>query len=212
MWRTEDGEAIHSVWDADDSCLSIWALAYATGVLSFPPQAQVLEIGCAEADWMTPMLSLRPDLQLTGIDWRGGLTRPGQLIQGDVLTVDWPQETFDAIVGISSIEHVGLGHYSDDPLDVDGDRHCLERATGWLKPGGWIYLDVPYDPSGFRVCGTACRIYDDRAIATRLLVPGLTLRHAWYGELSTRQLVSKPGAESGLKAIVALHATKGEPC
>ena len=53
-----------------DLCLTIWADAYASGGFDFPSNARVLEIGCAEADWMTPMLALRPDLQITGIDWR----------------------------------------------------------------------------------------------------------------------------------------------
>ena len=68
----------------NDSCLSIWADCYESGLISFPPNARVLEIGCAEADWMTPMLALRPDLDIVGIDWRG-CKRPGQVIKGDVL-------------------------------------------------------------------------------------------------------------------------------
>lgn len=160
-----------------DGCLEIWARCYATGTFDFPLGARVLEIGCAEADWMTPMLALRPDLQITGIDWRA-CRRPGTVIQGDVLTQDWPAASFDAVVGVSSIEHLGLGHYEGDPLDVDGDRHGMERVAQWLTPGGWVYLDVPY-ASSYRVDGTACRLYDDAALATRLIVPGLTERQRW---------------------------------
>lgn len=154
-----------------DECLSMFADVWATGRLHFPPSARVLEIGCAEADWMTLMLAQRPDLSITGIDWRA-CERPGTVIQGDVLTHDFPDESFDVVVGVSSVEHIGLGHYEADPLDVDGDRHCMERVARWLKPGGWVYLDVPFTKSGFKVVGTSYRAYDDATAVERLL-PGL---------------------------------------
>lgn len=152
--------------------------------------ARVLEIGCAESDWMTPMLSLRPDLQITGIDWRD-CERPGALVRGDVLTHEWPNWAFDAAVGISSIEHIGLGHYDHDPLDVNGDRHCMERVAQWLTPGGVFYADVPYGRK-YEVVGTGHRIYDDAALASRLLVSGLREVQRWYGSDYTRDLRYEP--------------------
>jgi hypothetical protein len=59
-----------------DLCLSFWSQAMDSGWIYFPQHARVLEIGCAEADWQTPMLALRPDLQITGVDWRA-VARPG---------------------------------------------------------------------------------------------------------------------------------------
>ena len=162
-----------------DACVAIFGTLYRMGRLSLPHGAQVLEVGCAEDDFLTPMLKERPDLQLTGIDWRP-CDRPGTVIRGDVLTHDFPEASFDAVVGVSSIEHIGLGHYSQDPLDVDGDRHCLERVVKWLKPGGWVYADVPYDPAGYFVHGTAYRVYDEAALASRIVVPGLVERQRWY--------------------------------
>lgn len=191
-----------------DGCLSIFRDVWATGALVFPSGARVLEIGCAEADWMTPMLAERPDLNLTGIDWRR-CPRPGTVIHGDVLTQTFPAASFDAVVGISSIEHIGLGHYSDDPLDPEGDRHCLEKVVSWLTPGGWVYADVPYDPTGFRVHGTEYRTYDDAAIADRLIVPGLRQVGAWYvtGTEPTKLLTSPPPPYRGM-TYVAILATK----
>ena len=163
---------------------------YEMGRLHLPHGAHVLEVGCAEDDWMTPMLAARPDLQLTGIDWRG-CDRPGTLIRGDVLVHDFPEASFDAVVGISSIEHIGLGHYNQDPLDDDGDRHCMERIVRWLKPGGWVYADVPYDPDRYEVHGTAYRTYDDRALADRLLVPGLVERQRWFCSLHAPRTITR---------------------
>lgn len=162
-----------------DTCLSIWADAYDSGDLIFPAGASVLEIGCAEADWQTPMLALRPDLRITGIDWRG-CKRPGTTIKGDVLTFDFPTGSFDAIVGISSVEHIGLGHYEQDPLASDGDVMAMQRVARWLKPGGWVYLDVPYNADGYMVLNTEARIYDDAALRARLIPPGLQRVRSWY--------------------------------
>lgn len=123
------------------------------------------------------MLELRPDLHLTGIDWRG-TTGAGTVIKGDVLTHDFPDEAFDVIVGVSSIEHIGLGHYEHDPLDVDGDIHCMARAARWLKPGGWIYADVPYGTT-YQVFSSSHRQYDDAALQTRL-AQDLRIEHRWF--------------------------------
>ena len=156
----------------------MFGAVYDTGVLVFPPAARVLEIGCAEGDWQTPMLAARPDLQITGIDWLA-CERPGTVLRGNVLTMDFPDESFDAVVGVSSIEHIGLGHYESDPIDPDGDTHCMERVVRWLKPGGLVYADVPYGPT-YHVEGTSHRVYDDAAVLTRLLVPGLRGQWKWY--------------------------------
>lgn len=160
----------------NDTCLSFWALAWEKGWTPFPPNATVLEIGCAEADWQTPMLALRPDLKITGIDWRP-CVRPGETICGDVLRHDFPENSFDAIVSISAIEHVGLSAYDGDPFDRYGDTHTMQRAYSWLKPGGWMYLDVPYRPDGM-VITSNYRGYDDAELAGRIVGPFTVLHSA----------------------------------
>ena len=42
----------------------------------------------------------------------------------------------------------------------------------WLKPGGWVYCDVPSGET-YQVCGTSHRQYDAHALQTRLVRPGL---------------------------------------
>ena len=191
---------------AHDECLSIFSDVYDTGALVFPPNARVLEIGCAEADWMGPVLDARPDLTIVGIDWRA-CERRGEVIRGDVLTYDFPRRSFDVVVGISSIEHIGLGHYEGDPLDPDGDRHCMERVVRWLKPGGWVYADVPYGPE-YRVEGTSHRVYDDAALASRLLVPGLVPTGSWWSQPRGGMSSVKRMGEGGEMVYVAVVAMK----
>jgi len=68
---------------------------------------------------------------------------------------------------LSAIEHIGLGHYKADPKHPYGDVVTIARVRDWLKPGGWCYFDVPYDPRGYRVSTTEYRAYDDAAIVDR---------------------------------------------
>jgi len=121
------------------------------------------EIGCSDTNWIERVRVLQPSWFVHGIDWR---RQPGRNVDcGDVLTSPLPKVS--AFVGLSSIEHVGLGHYDGDPKDSDGDARTIERLREHLIPGGFIYFDVPYSPEGYRVYGTKCRIYDDRALLER---------------------------------------------
>lgn len=161
----------------EDLCLSFWAVAWSKGWIHFPPNARVLEIGCAEADWQTPMLALRPDLRITGVDWRD-CERPGKTVRGNVMDATlFPLASFDAIVSISAIEHIGLGAYDGDPAHVDGDKHAMFNAWQWLKPGGWMYLDVPFRDDHYAEYGSF-RAYNFAAIDQRLVAQGF-LRKCW---------------------------------
>lgn len=153
-----------------DVCLNIFASCWPR-LFDFPQGAHVLEVGCAEANWIDPMKAARPDLHITGIDVRTcQREKADALIVGDVLTHDFPPSRFDAVVFISSLEHIGLGAYGD-PLDEDGDTKAIQRAWTWLKPGGLLYADVPY--GRFEVKKGKWRVYDQRAVERRL-VPDAT--------------------------------------
>lgn len=156
-------------YDGKDECFQFFTLALKAVRPPIAPQGALLEIGCAEANWLALAQQAWPGFALTGIDWRA-VNRPGTTIQGDVLTHEFPAESFDLIASISAIEHIGLGHYSQDPKDADGDSKAIARAYRWLKPGGWLFFDVPWNTGkdAYRVCGSSHRIYDDATHRSRL--------------------------------------------
>jgi len=176
-----------------DPGLRVWTSALKAWQLVWPLHAVVLEIGCQDTDWLTLAHMYDPTITPAGLDWRPPRKGPGKRIQGDVLTVDFPPASVDVIVMLSTLEHIGLGHYYHDPLAEDGDTRTLQRCREWLKPMGWVYADVPYNPNGYHVHGTKHRIYDDAAIETRLQVPGLHGGPRMYANLAGDQ-IAKPVA------------------
>ena len=198
--------SVSSFQHSGDVCLTLFATMYPQ-YLDFPPQARVLEVGCAEADWLTPMKRLRPDLHLTGIDWRR-CERPGAdtVIEGNVLAVDFTPQSFDAVVYVSSLEHIGLGHYDHDPLDDDGDIKAMKRTWDWLTPNGQVYFDVPWNPDpGYQVCGTECRVYDDAALVERFSSRRWWKEHArcWASMKDAQELIPRPTTKNGRFALCA---------
>lgn len=135
-----------------DLCLGffqeIWDACHLSDRL--PLQAHVLEIGCAEADWLGQMRQARPDLHLTGIDTRETDPRPAAdlYILGDVLQQTFEPASFNAIVAVSVIEWIGLGFYQGNPTREGADVEMLRRCRDWIRPGGWLYLDTPYNERG----------------------------------------------------------------
>jgi cyclopropane fatty-acyl-phospholipid synthase-like methyltransferase len=132
-----------------DLCLGFFQAFWDEGLLpELPKGARVLEIGCAEADWLASMREARPDLYLVGIDQRstGDRKAADEVILADVLTYEFPEASFDAVIAVSMIEWAGCGHYGD-PKDEEGDWKTLMLARHWVKPDGWLYFDVPYSAS-----------------------------------------------------------------
>jgi SAM-dependent methyltransferase len=155
-----------------DMCLGFFQTYWEQGLLpEIPQHGRVLEIGCAEADWLTPMKAARPDLTLVGIDQREPGNRPGadQIVVADVMTFQgFEPASFDAIIAVSMVEWAGTGKYNS-PVDARGDYKTLAQARTWLKPTGWLYFDVPYTNAEFPVeqrrHNPEMRIYSDASFA-----------------------------------------------
>lgn len=97
----------------------------------------VLELGCGYGLPVTQRLLSYPHFSVVGNDLSSAqlaLARknlPSEkltLAEGDMLALDFPPATFDAVVGMYSIIH----------LPREEQVLMLKKIVLWLKPGGWM--------------------------------------------------------------------------
>jgi SAM-dependent methyltransferase len=104
---------------------------------ALPHGARVLDLGCGAGVPATRILAER--FRLVGVDIspvqieRARLLVPNAgFIVADMTAVDFPPESFDAVVSLYAVIHVPLPE--QQPL--------LARVHRWLRPGGYFLLTV----------------------------------------------------------------------
>jgi hypothetical protein len=60
-------------------------------------------------------------------------------------------------------------------VDEDGDTKTMANVARWLKPGGWVYADVPCNPTYRVMENRHFRVYNEMAIVDRLLLGTMLL-------------------------------------
>ncbi len=168
-----------------DPAMMLWTAALARWGMQLPVDAAVLELGCAETDFLERLQAQNPQYRLTGVDCYPQ-PRP-HVVAGDACDPTlFASAAFDAVILLGALEHFGLGFYGD-PIhentlgDCVGDTQAMVNVARWLKPGGWLYFDVPCNPTGCIQENRHFRQYAPREVATRLLGPsGLRERARGY--------------------------------
>ncbi len=196
------------MWESKtiDACLRVFLDAANAWGLEIPAGGRVLEVGCAEADWMTIASAHQPNAEIIGVDVRAA-ERPGTVIRGDIFEQSF--RDLDAVVFVSALEHIGLGHYGD-PEMPDGDRVLLARCREWLKPGGWIYADVPWTADAAWTNKTEYRVYASDSL--RAAFRGFDERGwRWYTKQATvlNEAQATPRAHERQWVYLATWWTKG---
>jgi SAM-dependent methyltransferase len=107
----------------------------------------------------------------------------------DACSLPYSDGAFSIVTAVSAIEHI----------DGTGDTQAVCEMARVLRPGGWLYITVPYDPRGGKDCfrnrtvygreyaGKPLfwkRNYDDEMLGSRILEPakrsGLDLQQTVY--------------------------------
>ncbi|RDW56854.1 hypothetical protein BP5796_12921 [Coleophoma crateriformis] len=133
----------YNEWTVPHSTTRLHYLEQLLGRLPSTP-VSVLELGCGQGVPVTQKLLSHPNFSVTANDLSGGqlaLARasllpdpPGPahgrltLLEGDMLALDFPPATFDAVVGMYSIIHLPRAEQVE----------MLRKIVAWLKPGGWL--------------------------------------------------------------------------
>jgi len=132
------------------------------------------------------------------------------LAQGDFLKWDFGRAVFNAVILLSTIEHVGFGHYGD-PVVEDGDRVAMRKVRQLLKPRGQVILTTPFTGQT-RVIEGFERWYDmsrlvDLLGGFRLLVSEFWVPKFWF--LGRCVKWARAGAEeaANTEALYHYHAT-----
>jgi 2-polyprenyl-3-methyl-5-hydroxy-6-metoxy-1,4-benzoquinol methylase len=131
---------------------------------TFPPGTRVLDLGCAESILSIELAS--SGFRVTGVDARPyPLKHPNFVfVQGDICHYQLEHERFQAIVALSTIEHIGLGFYGD-PRNNSTDQLAMDEIYRLLKPDGRLLMTVPY---GQHAVTPQHRIYDADSLRTLL--------------------------------------------
>ncbi len=179
-------------------------------VAGLPPGSRILDFGAVESTTALSLASLGH--QVTAID-----LRPYPLAHPNLTSVaepieDWegPAEPFDAVLCISTLEHVGLGAYGEDAAGDGGenlDREILERIGGWLAPEGFLVFTAPY---GTWEVTEGQRVYDDEHLDA--LFDGWQVSDRRVCVQTARDRWEPRGAgaavEAGARAVVLLRASR----
>lgn len=112
----------------------------------------VLDVG--GCDSLLPLTYAKRGYSVTVFDFRMYPEQHPNLmtIQGDFLVNKLPDNTFDYVVMLSTIEHIGFGSY-DAPVCEDGDFRAMAEAKRVLKPSGKIILTFPFASREHHVAG-----------------------------------------------------------
>jgi len=120
--------------------------------LSYGPGARVLDVGHANsmACHRDMIRSLPAPREITGIDMAEPVFEVSELyarsVRGDICATEFPDDAFDLVWCISSLEHIGMdnsGYGEPDSGGATAER-ALAEMLRITRPGGSVLVTVPY--------------------------------------------------------------------
>jgi 2-polyprenyl-3-methyl-5-hydroxy-6-metoxy-1,4-benzoquinol methylase len=166
LWFNSPLSVVHEAGDVTLGNVNerIVEIPYAFRALSaIVPGSKILDVGASESMVSLSLASL--GYAVTAIDPRPyPLEHPHlRVVAGEVEQWD-ADETFAAVLCISTLEHIGVGAYGQTE-EADADRAALARMFDLTDPGGILVLTVPV---GQAAVNDLERTYDEKRL-TELL-------------------------------------------
>ncbi|MFN6479208.1 MAG: DUF268 domain-containing protein [Nostoc sp. DedQUE07] len=120
----------------------------------------VLDVGAAESLLSYELASF--NYSVTAIDIRPiALFHPNlKFVKTDICNPVLPSASFDCVVALSTLEHIGLGWYGDKK-EENYDLKAVQQISLLLKPEGSFILTVPY---GKKALTPVHRIYNQESL------------------------------------------------
>lgn len=109
-----------------------------------PVGSRVLDFGSSESTLALSLATM--GYRVTALDLRPYPFEHPNLrsVASPLEAWDAPPGGFDAVLCVSTVEHVGLGWYGEDGSRENGDALAMRRLRELLAPGGICVLTVPY--------------------------------------------------------------------
>jgi len=108
------------------------------------PGSLILDVGCSESLLSHELIAR--GFRVVGLDIREYPFKSKRMtfVKRNAMNTKLPANTFDAIIVVSTIEHIGLNVYGQLALDDDGDIKAMNELRRILKPNGIIIITTPY--------------------------------------------------------------------
>lgn len=150
----------------------------------------VLDVGCCQS--RLPIALASRGFHVVGMDFNlYPYAHPGlRAIRGDLMKMPFGTGTFSAVLAVSVIEHIGIGHYGE-PESGNGDLVALREIARILKPGGKAVITVPY---GRTLTNDWMRVYDEPRL--RQLIAPLRITGVEYAISRTGLWMPASAAEA----------------
>ncbi len=114
------------------------------------------------------VLGLLSHFDVTTVDVRGRRPISGKetVVTCDAKKLTSPDNTFDVVVSLCTLEHLGLGRYGDD-FDPDADKAALKEMARVLRPGGHLIFTTNITRAKPSIGFNAHRIYSHEMLKKR---------------------------------------------
>ncbi len=122
---------------------------------------------------------------------------------GDFLQNSLPAESVDAVLAISTLEHMGIPYYGG-PSVAEGDLLAVQEIRRLLKPGGCFLLTVPY---GEAAQTSHQRVYDRAGLGK--LLERFELQEVNYYRREDDGCCWMRVDEAAMRNISSVHQTEG---
>jgi len=109
--------------------------AFAARHISRLNPKKILDIG----SYRHFILGMLSGFQVTTIDVRNRkpISSNETVVTCDAKNLNLPDNSFDTVVSLCTLEHFGLGRYGDE-FDLDADKKAFKEMIRVLKPGGYL--------------------------------------------------------------------------
>lgn len=168
MWRIDSDGAVmpnllfHRPWDK----LHSRCIEYPFAASHLGEAHKVLDVGTSKSDsiWIEWLSELPVEVYATDYDPPAADMKSLHFLQSDVRNINLSDDSFDAVLAVSVIEHIGLEipqvNRPDLPsIDSDGDLAAVAELTRILKPGGKLIMTFPFGQEDCLILNNSARCY-----------------------------------------------------